>query len=90
MFSPVMINRIRLVKSLQRAGLTLADIRDLLQAIDAGERSWESLRPNLVAVLERLNADLLALQQLQQRLRRILRFCDEGRCPFLRSDGDQS
>jgi hypothetical protein len=36
-------------------------------------------------VLDRLSADLLAIQKLQQRLRRMLRFCDEGRCPFIRS-----
>lgn len=84
-FPPGTISRIRLLKSLQRAGFTLADIRDLLQAIDSGERDWEDLRPNLVAVLDRLSADLLAIQKLQQRLRRMLRFCDEGRCPFIRS-----
>ncbi len=91
-FSPVVVDRIRLVKSLQRVGLTLANIRDLLQVIDSGERAWESLRPNLLSVLERSNEQLIELQKVQQRLRRMLRYCDEGRCPFLRAasaDSDQ-
>lgn len=82
-FSTAMVDRIRLVKSLQRAGLTLAEIRDLLQVIDAGERAWDGLRPSLIAVLDRLEVKRIELQKVHQRLRRMLRFCDEGRCPFL-------
>jgi DNA-binding transcriptional MerR regulator len=85
-FSATIISRIRLVKSLQRAGFTLAEVRELFQVVDAGERAWESFRPNLVGVLDRLTADLLALQRVERRLRRMLRFCDEGRCPFIRED----
>lgn len=82
-FSPAIVSRIRLVKSLQRAGFTLADIRDLLRVVDSGERAWENLRPSLNAVLKRLDEELAELHKVQQRLQRMLRFCDKGRCPFL-------
>jgi MerR family copper efflux transcriptional regulator len=86
-FSSAIVDRIRLVKSLQRVGFTLADIRDLLRVVDSGTRTWEALRPNLQSVLERLDCQMLELQKLQKRLRRMLRYCEEGRCPFLR-EGD--
>lgn len=90
-FSAAIVSRIRLVKSLQRAGFTLADIRDLLRVVDSGERAWGNLRPSLNAVLDRLDAELAELQKVQQRLQRMLRYCDKGRCPFLpanSSEGD--
>lgn len=89
-FSPDIVDRIRLVKSLQRFGLTLSDIRNLLQAIDSGERTWGSLRQNFHSVLDRLDCQLVELRKVQKRLRRMLRYCDEGRCPFLQSVSSES
>jgi DNA-binding transcriptional MerR regulator len=82
-FPRTIVARLRLVRSFQQAGLTLAEIGEVLRLFDGGTRDWKRLRPSLVAVLDRIQAEIRALQTVSRRLTKMISLADNESCPFL-------
>jgi MerR family copper efflux transcriptional regulator len=80
------VARLRLIRSFQRAGLTLNEIREVLTLFDGGSRDWKELRPSVVAVHDRINEKIDALHAVRRRLSRMISMADTNTCPFLPRD----
>jgi DNA-binding transcriptional MerR regulator len=81
-YEPATSDRIKLTRELQAIGFSLGEVADVLAAHDAGGASCESERWRLDAVLERVNAKILAMLALRERIIAAERGCDAGRCLF--------
>jgi DNA-binding transcriptional MerR regulator len=82
-FTAAAVERIRMVRALQRLGLTLDEIVDALHAHDQGGATCESERWRLEAVVERLDARIAELQRARQAATRALEDCQNGQCRLI-------
>ena len=82
------VRRLRFIRSAQRAGFTLEEIRELL-ALDAG-RDHQRARALANARVARLEAQIAEMEQARDSLRRLARRCAaaSGPCPILDAFGD--
>ena len=78
--SAAAVERIAMVKRLQRLGLTLDDIASLLRDVEDGTASCARERPRFDAVIARVDAEIAALRALRRELGRTLDRCDGGGC----------
>jgi DNA-binding transcriptional MerR regulator len=74
------VERIGLVRELQAIGFTLREVVDALAAHDAGGATCATERWRLDAVLERVDAKLVELEQLRGRIVDARDACVAGRC----------
>jgi MerR family copper efflux transcriptional regulator len=79
-YPPSMVERIRLIKSLQGMGFNLDEVIEILGDVDAGSAGCERERPRVGKVLFRLDERIHALQRVRRRLTDAVRRCDGGRC----------
>jgi DNA-binding transcriptional MerR regulator len=79
-YEPRTIERIRLTRSLQAIGFTLADAVDALAAHDTGDATCESERWRLDAALARVDAKLAELDALRGRIVEAQDACAGGHC----------
>ena len=77
------VRRLRFIRSAQRAGFTLEEIRELL-ALDAGH-DHPRARELATARIAKLDAHIAELEQARDSLRRLARRCAsaKGPCPIL-------
>jgi DNA-binding transcriptional MerR regulator len=81
-FNQATVERIRLARALQNLGLTLDEVVDALHAHDEGQATCDSERWRLEAVLNRIDAKIIELQQARRNAAQALRQCQAGRCQF--------
>jgi DNA-binding transcriptional MerR regulator len=74
------VERIGLVRELQAIGFTLREVVDALAAHDAGGATCATERWRLDAVLERVDAKLVELEQLRGRIVAARDACVAGHC----------
>lgn len=74
------VERIRLVKYLQSLGFALDEISEMLRMLEAGTASCENQRPRFDAVVERIDAEIRALQTTREKIVRMVRMCQTGEC----------
>jgi DNA-binding transcriptional MerR regulator len=79
-YTAATVDRIRFAKGLQRLGLTLDEVTELLGDVDAGIASCARETPRFTRVLARVDAEIAGLVALRRELRTTLRRCGEGRC----------
>lgn len=79
------VRRLRFIRSAQRAGFTLEEIRELL-ALDAGHDHARARELATIRVAK-LDAHIAELEQARDSLRRLARRCAsaKGPCPILES-----
>lgn len=77
------VRRLRFIRSAQRAGFTLEEIRELL-ALDAGHDHHRA-RELAASRVAKLEAQIAELEQARDSLRRLARRCAsaKGPCPIL-------
>ena len=80
--SEAAVERIALVKRLQRVGLTLGEIGEVLRDVDTGKASCAGERPRFDAVLARIDGEIAALRAVRRGLARTLAGCGSGSCPL--------
>jgi MerR family transcriptional regulator, redox-sensitive transcriptional activator SoxR len=76
-YGPEVLDRLAVVDTAQRAGLTLEEIRELLEGADAGEPVGDRLR----ALAERKLPEVEALIARAEAVRGWLRVAADCRCP---------
>ena len=86
-YTPSTVERIGMVRALQRLGLTLDEIIDALHAHDAGTATCDSERWRLDAVIERIDAEIAELRRTRRLVAATLRECHAGRCRITTSPG---
>lgn len=74
------VERIRLTKSLQALGMTLAEIIDALSVADQGEVECVDERWRLEVVLKRLDDEMSRMQRLRKEVENALTACADGDC----------
>ena len=79
-YDPGTVERIRLTRALQAIGFTLADAVDALAAHDAGGATCESERWRLQVALDRVDAKLVELNALRERIVQAQAACVSGHC----------
>ena len=76
-YGPEVLERLAVIDTAQRAGLTLEEIRDLLDGADAGEPVGDRLRE----LAERKLPEVEALIARAEAVRRWLQVASDCRCP---------
>ena len=76
------VRRIVLARRLQALGFTLDEIVDALHATEDSSATCQSERWRLERVVERLDAQLAALQATRQHITSVMGDCDAGNCAF--------
>jgi DNA-binding transcriptional MerR regulator len=79
-YEPTTVERIQLTRALQAIGFTLADAVDALAAHDAGGATCDSERWRLQKALDRVDAKLVELNALRDRIVQAQNACANGRC----------
>lgn len=80
-FDPSMVERMQFIQGAQRLGLTLADIRDLLEVRDTGVCPCEPAEQHLRRRLDELDAQLASLTALRAQMASMLEAIPTGDCP---------
>lgn len=75
------IDRLRFIRGVQRLGLRLRDIRDLLEVRDTGQCSCEPAGPMLRRRLGEVDAEIAQLSMLRGELARLLTKIPGPDCP---------
>src|SRR6188508_1341651 len=81
-YAPTAVERVRLVKSAQALGLTLAEVVDFLALLDQGKANCENQRPRLRAVVERLDQEIARLSATRSKIAGLLQRCEIDDCSF--------
>ena len=81
------VERIVLARTLQGLGLTLDEIIDALKAHDSGAATCASELWRLEAVLERIDANIVALRRTRRAISTTIGECRAGHCRFTPSTG---
>jgi DNA-binding transcriptional MerR regulator len=79
-FSPQAVDRIVFVKEMQALGFTLDEIIDLLKLVDSEAATCATARPQVEVTLQRVDAKIVALTAMRDRLGAVLRHCNGGTC----------
>lgn len=79
-FGEATVERIRTAKALQDMGFTLDEVIDALHAHDAGGATCDSERWRLQAVVDRIDAKIVDLQQARRHALDMLQDCRTGQC----------
>ncbi len=72
LFQSQVLNRLAFIKRAQSLGLSLHEIREILEVHDQGELPCGQVKQRLVARLETISAQIRALEMLQTELEGIL------------------
>ncbi|MDS1270254.1 heavy metal-responsive transcriptional regulator [Lipingzhangella sp. LS1_29] len=83
-YAPGDVERLRFVRSAQAAGLSLAEIGEVLRLSDSGQRPCAHVRDILTAHLEQVEERLVELRDARARLLRLAEIAeatDPGDCP---------
>ena len=78
-YAPDVLERLAVISTAQRAGLSLGEVRDLLDGVDAGETAGERLQ----ALARRKLPEVDALIAQAEAVRGWLQAAEECRCPTL-------
>jgi DNA-binding transcriptional MerR regulator len=76
------VERIRLARALQNLGFTLEEVIDALHAHDSGAATCDSELWRLEAVVDRIDAKIVALRRTRRDLAATIEACRAGRCRF--------
>ena len=79
-FSADAVDRLRLTKSLQALGFTLAEVVDALRRLDAGDATCDSERWRFEQVLARIDANLAELRRVRRDVVAVLERSHSGHC----------
>jgi DNA-binding transcriptional MerR regulator len=79
-FTPAAVERILFVKKAQSLGFTLAEIADILRAIDRGAVSYTDGRERVARVLARVDEKMAELRAVRRELAAILKAFEAGHC----------
>jgi DNA-binding transcriptional MerR regulator len=74
-------DRLAFIRGAQRLGLTLADIRDLLEVRDTGECPCEPAEQHLARRLAEVDAEISRLQELREQIRAMHDAIVDRTCP---------
>ena len=74
-------DRLAFIRSAQRLGLTLADVRDLLAVRDTGDCPCEPAEQHLTRRLAEVDAEITRLEALRDQMRAMLAGIAAGTCP---------
>jgi MerR family transcriptional regulator, copper efflux regulator len=72
LFDQSVINRLAFVKRAQSLGLSLSEIRDILNISDRGELPCEEVKQHLAMKVEEINHQITALEILKSELQQLL------------------
>lgn len=72
LFAPSVINRLAFVKRAQSLGLSLSEIREILNISDRGELPCDEVKQHLALKVEAINQQINALQLLKSELQQLL------------------
>ncbi len=72
LFAPSVINRLAFVKRAQSLGLSLSEIRDILNISDRGELPCDEVKQHLAMKVDEINQQIKALQLLKSELQQLL------------------
>ena len=78
-YAPDVLERLAVISTAQRAGLSLGEVRDLLDGVDAGEPAGERLQ----ALARRKLPEVEALIAQAEAVRGWLQAAEQCRCPTL-------
>ena len=78
-YAPDVLERLAVIATAQRAGLSLGEVRDLLDGVDAGEPAGERLQ----ALARRKLPEVEALIAQAEAVRGWLQAAEQCRCPTL-------
>ena len=78
-YAPDVLERLAVISTAQRAGLSLGEVRDLLDGVDAGEPAGERLQ----ALARRKLPEVEALITQVEAVRGWLQAAEQCRCPTL-------
>src|SRR4051794_41071486 len=87
-YTPSIVERIRLARSLQELGFTLEEVIDALRAHDAGTATCDSESWRLEAVVDRIDGRIEALLHTRREVTATIEACRSGRCRFAPEGGD--
>jgi DNA-binding transcriptional MerR regulator len=98
-FGPAALDRLVFIRDAQSTGLTLAEIRSILELKDEGERTCEHTRAMLRRQVEEIDAQLQRLLGTRQELVRLVERADDAelvgcndpnRCVVIEAGSDRS
>ena len=72
LFAPSVINRLAFVKRAQSLGLSLSEIRDILNISDRGELPCDEVKQHLAMKVDEINQQIKALEILKSELQQLL------------------
>lgn len=72
LFDPSVINRLAFVKRAQSLGLSLSEIREILNISDRGELPCDEVKQHLALKVDEINQQIKALQLLKSELQQLL------------------
>ncbi|CAD5948637.1 Mercuric resistance operon regulatory protein [Planktothrix tepida] len=72
LFDPSVVNRLAFVKRAQSLGLSLSEIREILNISDRGELPCEEVKQHLAMKVEEINHQITALEILKSELQQLL------------------
>lgn len=72
LFDPSVVNRLAFVKRAQSLGLSLSEIREILNISDRGELPCEEVKQHLAMKVEEINHQINALEILKSELQQLL------------------
>ena len=73
LFAPSVINRLAFVKRAQSLGLSLSEIRDILNISDRGELPCDEVKQHLAMKVDEINQQIKALEILKSELQQLAR-----------------
>jgi MerR family copper efflux transcriptional regulator len=72
LFEPMAIKRLKFIKKLQSLGLTLKEIKNILDVYDSGNVPCAKIKGYLLKQLENINTQIDSLNSLKKELQNIL------------------
>lgn len=74
LFEDTVLSRLNFIKRSQQVGLSLAEIKELLDVYDRGELPCDRVRERLASKLAAIEEQILQMQILRQQLRGLLSY----------------
>ena len=82
-FTEAAVERIRFARRLQRLGFSLDEVVGLLGSVDSATADCRRSKRHFEQVLERVDAQLVALRAVRRELVNTLARCEAGSCTLL-------